>query len=157
MPVMIVTFLAGVSLIVYSVTHDKSASEIPEAPAERTIRAHASALPDDTFAANPETAPASDTAAQAAQEGKTDPAQAAPKAPAAQATGKTVAAPKANLKAPPIDTSVGATAAMYNLVKMPVAEGATPPQTGKYTVISAPIQYDENVAPELIAAAEATT
>ena len=146
--------------MIYAIASGNHDNDAPEVPADRTIVAHASSLPDDSFA--PVTVPSKAPLDKSAEhpDGTAQPGE-APKpstAPVVQIKGNAPAPPKADLKAPPIDSSVGVSAAaMFDLARLPVRKGGMAPQTGHFAIVSAPITYSENVAPEVIAAAEATT
>ena len=157
-PVILICFCLGIGLVIYAITSGNRESEAPKAPSERSIVAHTSSLPDDSFAPDvPKDKEQPGTQEKDVQEKsgeqKTAPSQAVP-----TQKGNAPTAPKADLKGPPIDSSVGVSAAaMFALAQMPVTEGGIAPKTGHYTIVSTPITYSEGVAPEVIAAAEATT
>ena len=145
----------GIGLIIVSLRSGQKDSQPPELPSDRAIIAHASSLPDDSFV--PDTAGQAPKAGDTANTAKKNDQKPANTQSLPQKNNAPVA-PKADLKSPPIDSSVGVAAtAMFNLAQMPVTHGGVQPKTGHYTIVSSPITYSDNVAPEVIAAAEATT
>ncbi|GEM_PF-385232 len=152
-PIIVGLVAFGIVCIVVSVLSHRRDDE-PELPDDRTIAVHASALPEgEDFAPLGELgAPDSDEDNDEGADAPTD-----PNAPVADVKPdeKGKAAPAAQLKDVPSQQAMTNSAAMVDFAKLPLIQGATAPQLGRFKIIDSPLKYDENASPEVIAAAQA--